>query len=211
MPRTSRRRRLVMPAASAALAAGCALLPSGAFATSATPHTDPLTATAAQDASAGTTPAENWKEITDSPTGIKAKLPGKAKAEKATKRVYGKVVHSRVYTVESDDGLAGLTVRDMGSIRQPLTYDLQGFLNNWNAVPGQTVKLTSTSSRTTTVDGHPALDVRLTSKGGMPAAGATCFIADGTHLVQVLTLGPASNERTTKQIHQQILASIRIP
>ncbi|MFE3416433.1 hypothetical protein ACFXMT_51425 [Streptomyces mirabilis] len=47
MTRTSRTQRLVMLAASTALAAGGALIPSSAFAAPATPHTGPVAAVTA--------------------------------------------------------------------------------------------------------------------------------------------------------------------
>ncbi|MET7794803.1 hypothetical protein ABZV25_13645, partial [Micrococcus luteus] len=127
-------------------------------------------------------------------------------------RVYGKVVHSRVYTVETGDALIGVTVRDMDGVHQSLKDDLQGFLNVWNSEPGATVKLASSNSHKAKINGHPALCARLTSKGeGGSGAGATCFVADGTHLIQTLALGPASNEKSMQQMHQQLGASIRIP
>ncbi|QIY94000.1 hypothetical protein HEP87_07945 [Streptomyces sp. S1D4-11] len=199
---------------STALAAGGATLPASAFAAPTTPHTAAATTMAAEQAPGPgvTTPTANWVEITDPPTGVKAQLPGKAKVQEGSKRVDGKVVHSRMYTVEVGDGFIGETVRDMDGVHQSLKDDLQGFLNVWNSEPGVTIKLASTNSQKATVDGHPALCARITSKGGgSSGAGATCFVADGTHLIQTLALGPASDEKAMQQMHQQFLASIRIP
>ncbi|WP_404953514.1 hypothetical protein [Streptomyces sp. 147326] len=63
-----------------------------------------------------------------------------------------------------------------------------------------------------TFDGRPALDARLTSEtDGEPLAGFIRLIADDTHLVQALALGPKTNEKALKALHERLLNDLRIP
>lgn len=213
MTRRSRKQRFLMLAASTAVAAGGVLLPTSAFAAPETPHVGSVTTMTAEHGGHShhgiTTPAVKWVKTTDSPSGITAKLPGKATVQKLSVPADGTTVTGRVYSVRTDDGLVGFAVLDIRGGQQHLNEGLQGFLEGYNKSTGET--LASTSSQKTTVDGHPALDARLSTKESDRRVGATRFIADDTHVVQAVTLGSGANKKAMDQMHQQLLASIRIP
>ncbi|GAA5707295.1 hypothetical protein SM007_34095 [Streptomyces avermitilis] len=214
MTRRSQKQRFLMLAASTAVVAGGVLLPTSAFA--ATPETPQVGSVTTMGAGHGghshhdiAKPAVKWVKTTDSPSGITVKLPGKATLQKLSAPAGGTTVTGRVYSVKTDDGLVGFVVLDVPDGQEYLNDGLQGFLEGYNEASRDT--LTSTSSQKTTVDGRPALDARLSTKGSDRKVGAARFIADDTHIVQAVTLGSAANEKDMDQIHRQILASIRIP
>ncbi|MFJ9965163.1 hypothetical protein [Streptomyces avermitilis] len=214
MTRRSQKQRFLMLAASTAVIAGGALLPSNAFAAAPeTPHVGGVTTRGAGHGGHShqgiAKPAAKWVKTTDSPSGITVKLPGKATVQKVSAPAGATTVTGRVYSVKTDDGLVGFAVLDLPGGQENLNDGLQGFLEGYNEVSRDT--LTSTSSQKTTIDGHPALDARLSTKGGDRKVGAARFIADDTHIVQAVTLGSAANEKDVDLIHRQILASIRFP
>ena len=213
MTRLSRTQRILMLTASTAVAAGGVLLPTSAFAAPETPHVGSVTTMAAGHAGHShqgiTIPADEWVKTTDAPSGITVKLPGKATVQKLSIPAGGTTVTGRVYSVETDNGFFGFAVIDVPGGQEDLHEGLQGFLEGYNEGAGET--LTSSSIRKTTIDGRPALDARLSTKGSDRVVGAARFIADDTHVVQAVTLGSATNKKAMDQMHQQLIASIRIP
>lgn len=110
MTRTSRTQRLVMLAASTALAAGGALIPSSAFAAPATPHTGPVVAVTASHQ--GRQVAEITGLVKNSTTTTKTtvkkeltinglKITTITKATKITKNSDGIVIKKVVKTTKS--------------------------------------------------------------------------------------------------------------
>ncbi|MEV6652157.1 hypothetical protein [Streptomyces sp. NPDC051219] len=156
-----------------------------------------------------TIPAVEWVKTTDSPSGITAELPGSSTVRKSAVPVDGKIVDVRLYGVEVADGFVGFVVFDLPGTQQDLDKMLQGSLEAYEQVTGET--LTSSRIRKSTVDGHPALDARLSTEGGVRLVGATRFIADDAHLVQAVTLVPEANEKAMNQMHQRLIAGIRMP
>jgi hypothetical protein len=202
MTHRSQKQRILMLAASTAVVAGGVLLPTTAFATPQTPH-------GGHSHHSVTIPAVKWVKTTDAPSGITVRLPGKATVQKLSVPAVDMTVSGRVYTVKTDDGIVGFAVLDLPGGQEDLYEGLRGFLEGYKEGSGDT--LTSTSSRKTTVDGRPALDTRLATKGSDRMVGAARFIGDDTHVVQAVTLGSAANEKDMDRMHQQIVASIRIP
>ncbi|MCX5276347.1 hypothetical protein [Streptomyces virginiae] len=156
------------------------------------------------------TPAVDWVETTDPPSGITAELPGKATVRQATASIDGKPVNTRAYIVETPDGAVGFAIHDMPGDRYPLEDNLQRIRESYMV---NTVEpLTSSNVRKVTFDGRPALDARLTSETeDETLTGFIRLIEDDEHLVQALALGPAANEKALKAMHERLLASLRIP
>lgn len=207
MTHRSRTQRILMLAASTPLVTAGVLLPTSAFAAPATPHAGTVTTTTAGHGL--TAPGVEWVETTDSPSGITFKLPGKATVENFSESADGTTITGRLYTVETADGFVVFAVTDLPGAQEYLHEGLQGFVQEFNKESGET--LTSTSTQKTTVDGHPALDSRLATKGSDPMVGSTRLIADDTHVTQAVTMGPVANEKAVNLMHQQVLASIHIP
>ncbi|MEV7616565.1 hypothetical protein [Streptomyces sp. NPDC089799] len=206
----SRIQRLVVLAASTALATGT-LLPSTTASPAPAPSpsgavTMPLVAHGSREQRATAVPAGEWVKVTDPPSGITAELPGKATVLAVT--LDGKP--GRGYRADFPGGGMMFTVHDIPGDQIPLEDYLQGFLSLVNATGGD--PFTSSDVRKTTVDGRPALDARLATKeDGRPQTGFVRFIADDTHLVQALTFGPEADQKALKEMHERLLASISIP
>ncbi|MGW1886851.1 hypothetical protein [Streptomyces sp. NPDC001970] len=219
MTHRSRPQRLVILAASTALAAAGALLPTSAFAAPATPHAGTVAAAEAGRAGHGHGHGHQgsdvitvrWVESTDAPSGITFKIPETATVEKRAEAGDGKIASCRIYLMRTSDGLNGAVgVYDMPGTPETLRKALQGFVEGYNKEPGG--KIAITSSRMTTVDGRPALDARLsTTEGKARGVGSVRFIADDTHVVQVLTLAGEADKKAADRMHQQLLAGVRIP
>ncbi|MEU7603578.1 hypothetical protein AB0B78_25670 [Streptomyces sp. NPDC040724] len=156
------------------------------------------------------TPAVDWVETTDPPSGITAELPGKATVRKATVSIEGKEVDARVYIAETPDGAVGFAVHDMPGGQYPLKDNLQRVIESY--MQNTAEPLTSSNVHKTTFDGRPALDARLTSETeDETLTGFIRLIADDKHLVQALALGPEANEKALKAMHERLLATLRIP
>ncbi|MFG2873914.1 hypothetical protein ACGFYU_02695 [Streptomyces sp. NPDC048337] len=110
----------------------------------------------------------------------------------------------------TDDEGAGFGVFDMPGDRYSLEENLQGFLQAYSIVSGGEI-LTGTDVRKTMLDGHPALDARLSVTEGERSVGFIRLIADDTHLVQAVTFCPEVKEKALNEMHERLLASIRIP
>jgi len=219
MAKRSRKQNFAMLTASTVVAAGAVLLPTSAFAAPATPHTGTETTIAAtydghgqydgQYDTADT--SEKWVETTDAPSGITFKLPGKPEVEDISETgPDGTTTTGRMYTVETADGaLIGLVVYDVPGTTANLHDVLQGFRQGFTEEGGETA--TVSRGEETTVNGHPALDARLSVEGSEPLLGSTCLIGDETHIVQTATLGPAADEEAVDQMHQQTLDGVSMP
>ncbi|MEU9087354.1 hypothetical protein [Streptomyces sp. NPDC048357] len=156
------------------------------------------------------TPAVDWVETTDPPSGITAELPGKVTVRKATVSIEGKPVDARGYGLDTPDGAVGFFVHDMPGDQYPLEDDLQGVLESY--MQNTAEPLTSSDVHKTTFDSRPALDARLTSETeDETLTGFIRLIADDKHLVQALVLGPEANDKALKAMHERLLASLRIP
>ncbi|MFD9522820.1 hypothetical protein [Streptomyces sp. NPDC059979] len=157
-----------------------------------------------------TLPAVEWVETTDPPSGITAELPGKVTVRKEAISIDGEIVDARAYGLDTPDGAVGFTVHDMPGDRYPLEDNLQRFRESY--MQNTAEPLTSSNVRKVTFDGRPALDARLTSTtDGEPVVGFIRLIADDTHFVQAVTLGPEANEKALKAMHERLLASLRVP
>ncbi|MER5185682.1 hypothetical protein ABT009_46815 [Streptomyces sp. NPDC002896] len=200
--------------ASTAVVAGGVLLPTSAFAAPAAPHMGTMTTISATQGGhdqAVADPAEKWVETTDAPSGIKFKLPGKPKVEEFSEPADdGSIVTGRMYSVEKADGtFVILAVYDVPGTPANANLGLEGFREGFSEEFGKTA--TSTSGEKTTVDGHPAVDARLSTKDSAPLVGSSCYIAGDTHVIGITTVGHAADEKTVDQMHQQTLDGIRIP
>lgn len=165
----------------------------------------PVAAPAVAPQAAGT--VEEWTPATDAPSGVSAELPGEAEEEKTSVPVGGEPVSGRVYGVETGEAFVGFAVFDTPGTPRDLRASLKGFLDAYERESGETLR--STGVRTTTVDGRPALDARLSSSDDM--AGATRFIGEDGHVVQAVTFGPEDNRKDLEALHRQLLAGIRLP
>ncbi|MFD4868115.1 hypothetical protein [Streptomyces sp. NPDC058412] len=156
------------------------------------------------------TPAVDWAETTDPPTGITAELPGKVAVRKATVSVEGKPVDARLYIVDTPEGAVGFAVHDMPGDQYPLEDNLQRVLESYMRNTAE--PLTSSNVHKATFEGRPALDARLTSETeDETLTGFIRLIADDKHLVQALALGPEANEKALKAMYERLLDSLRIP
>ncbi|MGW1030455.1 hypothetical protein ACWD4J_43640 [Streptomyces sp. NPDC002577] len=214
MARRSPMQRFAMLTASSAVVAAGVLLPTSAFAAQATPHTATAPTTAAAQGhqeQAVADPAEKWVEITDAPSGIKFKLPGKPEVEKFSQPAAdGSTVTGRMYSVEKADGTVVIfTVYDVPGTAANANIGLEGFRQGFSEEFGKTA--TSTSAKQTTVDGHPAVDAHLSTKDSAPLTGSSCYIAGDSHVIGIVTLGPAADAKAVDQMHQQTLDGVRIP
>jgi hypothetical protein len=144
-----------------------------------------------------TVPAVDWVETTDTPSGISAKLPGKAEVDTEP--------DSRSYSVKTDDYVVRFIVYDGPATEAALNDALQSFAAGVGA--------TIASSQKTTAGGRPALDARLTftAQEGIGGIYLTRLIAADTHMVQLVTVGLAADEQVLQKTHQQLLAGVRIP
>jgi len=142
-------------------------------------------------------PTQEWVDVTDQPSGITVKLPGKA----TPADVPG---GGRGYSVQTGDNAVSFIVID-GSLMQS---DLDSFLQNFAKGIGGTL----TSSQKTTAKGHPAIDGRLTlTKEGTRVVDFVRGIATTTHFLVLSTVGLVGDETAVKQVHQRLLAGVRIP
>ncbi|SDN14380.1 hypothetical protein [Streptomyces wuyuanensis] len=108
---------------------------------------------------------EEWTPTTDAPSGVTAELPGRAEGERTSVPVGGEPVSGRVYGVETGEAFVGFAVFDTPGTARDLRASLKGFLDAYERESGETLR--STDVRSTTVDGRPALDARLSSSDDM--------------------------------------------
>lgn len=209
-----RTQRFAMFAASTAVVAGGVLLPTSAFAAPATsPHVSTVTTVTAtqdgQDPDGVADPAENWVEITDEPTGITFRLPAEPTVQEVTEPyVDGGTYTGRQYSVETNDGSAAIvfTVYDVPGTEENLDMGIKQICKNYEDLSDPAA---ATSSQETEVDGRPAREAHLSSQTDVGAA--SLIAADDAHIVEFLSLGPATEEQAMAEIHQQISDSVSIP
>ncbi|MFE6839640.1 hypothetical protein ACFVFI_33040 [Streptomyces sp. NPDC057705] len=197
----SRTQRLLMLSAAAALVCGGALPSAPAFSAPTTAYAGAVTAA----------PAEEWVKTTDPPSGITAELPGKAQVRKVSiPTAGGGTVEGRSYGLEVPEGAIGFTVHDIPGDQLSLDEAIQGLIGKYKEFGG--APLVSTDVRKRTVDGRRVIDARLsTVEHDQRLVGWVRVIADDDHLVQALTLGPESGEKTLKKMHERFVDSIHIP
>ncbi|MBA4867162.1 hypothetical protein H1V43_38965 [Streptomyces sp. PSKA54] len=211
----SPKQRFAIFAASTAVAAGGVLLPTSAFAASATPHVGTVTTIAATQGSQGqqdaADPAEKWVETTDAPSGITFKLPGKPSVQEFSETgADGTTISGRQYMLAGTDGVVTVfVVYDAPGTQENLKNGLEGVRETFSTEFGETA--TSTSGKKTTVDGNPALRTDLSTKDDDPQTGSACIIAEENHMVHVLTLGDAADEKAVDEMHQQTLDNVHTP
>ncbi|MFJ9855422.1 hypothetical protein [Streptomyces sp. NPDC101150] len=197
--------RLLMYGSSVALAAGGVLIPNGALTSGMKPHR----ATAPTIAAGFKIPAVNWAEVTDPPSGITVRLPGKVKVTESSDPP------CRDYSAEMTETHVLVLFTICDAAETPKMSDLQA------AAKGSTdgfrkqsdnVAIKS-STRETKFDGHPTLDLRLSTKAGGPdsSIGAFRYISDDSHFIIAQTMGDAQNEKSLNSTHKQLITGIRIP
>ncbi|MFD0717912.1 hypothetical protein [Streptomyces globosus] len=203
MPRRSPFRSLLALCTAAALSAGGSL-PAAAAA--------PPASAPARAAPAAPTPSADWVRTEDAPSRISAELPGRAKPQETSVPVEeGEAVSARTYRVDLPGGGAGFTVHDVPGWRSTLREFLDGFLDSYNALADE--PLNGRDVKETTVEGRQVLDARLVSEVPGPdgVAGFIRLVADGDHLVQIVTFGPAAEANPLGQTQARIAASLRFP
>ncbi|MGW7407068.1 hypothetical protein ACWGI9_25685 [Streptomyces sp. NPDC054833] len=151
--------------------------------------------------------ADHWVVVTDAPSGIKVELPGKPKVQKFTKAKDG--MDGRIYMAGNDNQVTGFAVFDVHGAKD-LKDNLRAFLDGYNQYsrsPG--VKLTSTVTKETDVNGRRTLDARLSAKNG--TVGSTRFVDDGRHYVQLLSISSKNQAASMAPTYQQLLDSLHMP
>lgn len=154
-------------------------------------------------------PAANWVKVTDSPSGITVKLPGEAEAVK----VDGSPC--RDYSAETADARVGVLFAVCDAQETPKMSDLRtaakGSIDGFRKASGNAA--INSSTRETTFDGHPTLDLRLSTKEGGPDSkiGAFRYIADDTYFIMAQTVADTGNEKSLDSTHKRLIAEIRIP
>ncbi|GGT23144.1 MULTISPECIES: hypothetical protein [Streptomyces] len=203
MPRRTLIHSLLALSTAAALSAG-GVLPAAAAA-------PPPPASAV--APAAPTPSTQWVRTEDAPSRISAELPGRAKPEETSVPVdEGEAVAARTYRVDlPGGGGAGFTVHDVPGWRNTLREFLDGFLESYNALSDE--PLDAKDIKETTLEGRQVLDARLVSEVPGPdgIAGFIRLIAEGDHLVQIITFGPAADANPLGQTQARMAASLRFP
>ncbi|MEV4193523.1 hypothetical protein [Streptomyces toxytricini] len=201
MPRRTLTHSLLALSTAAALSAG-GVLPAAAAA-------PPASAVAP----AAPSPSAEWVRTQDAPSRISAELPGRAKPEETSVPVdEGEAVAARTYRVDlPDGGAAGFTVHDVPGWRNTLREFLDGFLESYNALSDE--PLAAKDIKETTLEGRQVLDARLVSEVPGPdgIAGFIRLIAEGDHLVQILTFGPAADADPLGRTQARTAASLRFP
>ncbi|MGP4085799.1 hypothetical protein [Streptomyces sp. KR55] len=199
--------RLLMVAGSTALAAGGVLLPTSAFAAPATPPAGIMTTMVAEQDDHGQTDAAEWVKTTDSPSGITFSLPGQAAVEEIAEDA--NYYAGRSYSVTTADESTLVSVNEAPGMSEDLDGLLQSDLQLDSADPSDDLK--ATDIQKTTVDGHPAIDARVTDPADASTVGFIRLISNDTHVVKVLTIDSAADEKNVNQTHQKVRNSVSIP
>ncbi|MEV6053184.1 hypothetical protein [Streptomyces sp. NPDC052107] len=198
MVRLSKFQRLALLAASTTVITGGVLSAGSAFAAPAAPHTAAVTAAGRPDA------ATQWKEVTDSPSGITVQLPGKPVMHKYSD--HG--INSRDYVVSTGYGALGFSVLDGPGKAPTKPWDLRTGLKA--AVDGYNG--TDTSPRLHSTDVHAGdhyLEAKLVGADG--EVGHIRLTDHGKQLIMVMTVGTGSQRATVDQDYRQVLDSIKVP
>ncbi|MGW1542162.1 hypothetical protein ACWCPM_18320 [Streptomyces sp. NPDC002309] len=209
MARRSLTQRLAMILAPTALVAGGVLLPGSALAAPArAPVETATTATVAphgdDDSHGTTTSAVNWVSSVDPASGITFALPGKSAPEK----LESDGLQGRLYAVRTSDGFVYLLVIDMkGAGQAELKELVEGTREGLAEEFGDG---TITSQRGGTMDSRPRLDARLTNTKNDLTVSATQTVTED-HIVQVLTAGSRTGQKSVTATHEHAVDSLRLP
>jgi hypothetical protein len=184
MVRLSRFHRLALLAASTAVITGGALSQGSAFA------------------------ATQWQQITDSPSGISVRLPGKP----VMQRYSDHGVNSRDYVVPTRYGALGFSVFDGPAHAQAEPWDLKTGLKS--AVDGYNSADTGAGLRSTDVhegakDGDRYLEAKLVGVGGR--TGHIRFVDHGRQSIVVMTVGHDDQRDAVDRDYRQVLDSVKVP
>ncbi|MER6068759.1 hypothetical protein ABT187_07840 [Streptomyces sp. NPDC001817] len=184
MTRLSTSRRLALLAASTAVLTGGALAHGSAFA------------------------AAQWNKITDAPSGISVRLPGKPQVQKTTDNG----VNCRDYVATTGYGAVGFSVFDEPGSDPAKPWDLKGGLKG--AVDGYNSADPSTALRSTDVhDGTEHGDRYLEAKlvGAHGRTGHIRLVDHGRQAIMIMNVGTGDQRRTVDRDYQQVLHSIHAP
>lgn len=208
MARRSLIQRLAMVLAPTALAAGGVLMPTSAFAAPSPPHVATATTTVEprgdRDEHGRTTTAVRWVKAVDPSSGITFALPGRSAPEK----LESDGVRGRLYTAPTSDGFVYVLVIDMkGAGPAELEEMVEG---TRQALAEEFGDGTITSQEDGTMDSRPSLDARLANTRDDLTVSATQTVTED-HIVQVLTVGSRTDERSVTTTHEHAVDSLRIP
>lgn len=154
-------------------------------------------------------PAADWVKVTDTPSGITVRLPGEVEAIE-----FGEP-DCRDYSAETADTHVGVLFTVCDAPEAPKMSDLraaaQGAASGFREESGDVAVKSST--RETTFDGHPTLDLLLSTEEGGPGSkiGAYRYIADDSHFIIAQTVADARNEESLNSTHKRLITEIRIP
>ncbi len=154
-------------------------------------------------------PAVDWVEATDTPSGITVELPGEVEPVEFAGSP------CRDYSAETTDPHVGVLFTVCDAQETPKMSDLHtaaaGSTSGFRKGSGN-VAVKSTT-RETEFDGHPTLDLRLSTKDGGPdsSVGAYRYIADDSHFIMVQTVADARNEKSLNAIHKRVITEMHIP
>lgn len=202
MVRPPQFQRLALLAASTTVITAGVLSAGSAFAAPAAPHTAAVTAAGRPDA------ATQWKEVTDGPSGITVRLPGKPVMQ--TYSDHG--VNSRDYVVPTRYGALGFSVLDGPAHAQAKPWDLKTGLKA--AVDGYNSADTRAGLRSTDVhegsrDGDRYLEAKLVGAGGR--SGHIRLVDHGRQSIVIMTVGHDDQRDAVDRDYRQVLDSIKTP
>jgi hypothetical protein len=144
---------------------------------------------------------------TDTPSGISVMLPGQPTVKKTTTAAAdGTDLPLRQYLLALNGGNEAVLseVGDAAFRTFHADKGLQGVFSRW---PGGTI----TSSRHLDINGHPAIDGRLTATmNGTPAVCLIRIVSDNGYVVRVFTLGRVTEENDLTALHQQVIDTLRL-
>lgn len=189
-------RRLLIAAASVALASGVVLPPSGALAAQGS--------CCSAVGAVGAVPVVSWTETVDPPSGIKANVPGDPTASSDEGK--GDTPAMRTYTTLTVDGFYQFGVVDFPDASPTDLVSLVGGMRS--AMEEEHGKAPTVSQEETTFDGRPALDVRLAVGSVVELVRA---ISTDEYIVSVQSEGTNTNEPALKATHIQFRDSVSIP
>ncbi|MFI6357409.1 hypothetical protein ACIBJF_33335 [Streptomyces sp. NPDC050743] len=152
--------------------------------------------------------ATQWQEITDSPSGITVRLPGKP----VVQRYSDHGVNSRNYVVPTRYGALGFSVFDGPAHAQAKPWDLKTGLKA--AVDGYNSADTGAGLRSTgvhegTKDGDRYLEAKLVGAGGR--TGHIRLVDHGRQSIVVMTVGHDDQRATVDRDYRQVLDSVKVP
>ncbi|MGW1807742.1 hypothetical protein [Streptomyces sp. NPDC002078] len=149
-----------------------------------------------------------WQKITDSPSGITVRLPGKPVVQKYSD--HG--VNSRDYVVPTGYGALGFSVFD-GPGKAPdkpwdLRTGLKAAVDGYNS-SDTSARLHSTDVHAGTKDGDRYLEARLVGAEGR--VGHIRLVDHGKQSIVVMTVGTGRQRAAVDRDYRQVLDSIKTP